>query len=122
MADIAHVVGVDLQIGPTGDLATIDGDGWTQQRILRRLLTNQGAYIWQLTYGGGLPGMVGATVSAQQVAAVIRQQIGLESAVASNPEPQVVVQSDQIGNVFATVAYQDAQTGSPQILTVPRTG
>lgn len=120
MADIAHFIGSDLTIGPTGDLGVVDLADWTQQRILRRLLTNVGGYIWQLTYGAGLPAMVGATVSAQQIAAVIRRQIGLETAVSKYPEPKVVLQIDQTETVFATVTYQDAQTGISQTFNVPR--
>ena len=121
MADIAHLVGSDLSVGPTGDLATVDLTDWTQQRVLRRLLTNAGGYIWQLDYGAGLPAMVGATVSAQQIAAIIRRQIGLETAVASYPEPKVVLEVDQNETVFATVTYDDLQTGTSQIFSVPRT-
>ena len=122
MADIAHLIGSDLTIGPTGDLAVIDLDSWTRQRILRRLLTSPGDYIWQMTYGAGLASMVGSVVSAQQVAALIRSQIGMETAVASQPEPRVALQADQTGNVFATVSYQDALTGNSQTLDVPRIG
>ena len=120
MADINHVVGSDLSVGRTGDLAVVDQNVWTQQRVLRRLLTNPGGYIWQLTYGAGLPGMIGKTVSAQQIAAIIRRQIGLEAAVSQQPEPRVVLQSGAVGNVFATITYQDAQTGASQTLNVPR--
>ena len=121
MADLAHVVGSDLSVGPTGDLGTVDQDNWTQQRIIRRLLTNQGDYIWQLAYGAGLPGMVGSTISVQQLAAIIRQQLGLETAVATQPEPSVELQGDQTGNIIASVSYKDALTGTSQTLTVPRT-
>ena len=118
MADLAHVFGTDLVIGPTGDLATVDLAVWTQQRILRRLLTNAGGYIWQLNYGAGLPAMVGATVSAQQIAAIIRRQIGMEAAVSKYPEPKILVQVDEPATVFATVTYQDAQTGTSQTFNV----
>ena len=120
MADIAHVVGCDLTIGPTGDLATVAQDTWTQQRILRRLLTNPGGYIWQLSYGAGLPGMVGASLSGQRLVAIMRQQVGLETAVAVQPEPQITLQTDPTGNAFATVVYEDARSGSVQTITVPR--
>ena len=122
MADIAHIVGNDLSIGLTGDLAVVDLADWTQQRILRRLITNPGGYIWQLNYGGGLPGMVGSTVSAQQTAAIIRKQMALEAAVATQPEPTVTVLAGENNEVFATVSYQDAQTGTSQTLLVPGTG
>ena len=121
MADIAHFVGSDLSVGPTGDLVVADLADWTRQRILRRLLTNAGGYIWQLSYGAGLPGMVGMTVSAQQVAAIIRKQLGLEAGVSAQPEPTVTIQTGQPGTVFATVAYYDAPTGISQILTIPGT-
>ena len=119
MADIAHVIGCDLTISSTGDLSLVDTSLWTQQRVLRRLITNAGDYIWQLSYGGGLAAMVGATISAQQAAAIIRKQMSLEAAISSLPEPRVVIQSDQGTTVFATVSYQDAQTGTSQTLNVP---
>ena len=119
MADIAHVIGCDLTISSTGDLAIVGSSLWTQQRVLRRLITNQGDYIWQLSYGGGLAAMVGTTVSAQQTAAIIRKQMSLEAAVSQLPEPTVAVQSDQNTTVFATVSYTDAQTGTSQTLIVP---
>ncbi len=122
MADIAHVIGSDLMVSPTGDLAIVDLSDWTQQRVLRRLLTNPGGYIWQLSYGAGLPVMVGTTVSAQQIKAIIRRQMILETAVSQQPEPVVVMQGGQPGTVFATVSYNDAQTGVSQILNVPGTG
>lgn len=121
MADIAHVVGSDLTVGPTGDLATVDLSDWTQQRILRRLLTNAGGYIWQLPYGAGLPAMVGSTVSAQQIAAKIRKQMSLETAVSRQPEPRIAIQSNQPGIVFATISYNDVLTGTSQTLNIPRT-
>ena len=119
MADIAHVVGSDLMVGPTGDLAVVDLSDWTQQRVLRRLLTNTGGYIWQLTYGAGLPSLVGTTVSAQQITAIIRRQMSLETAVSQQPEPTVVLQGGQPGTVFATVSYRDGQTGVAQTLSIP---
>ena len=119
MADLAHVTGSDLTISATGDLAIVDSSSWTQQRVLRRLITNPGDYIWQLTYGGGLATMVGTTVSAQQAAAIIRKQMSLEAAVSQLPEPKVVVQSDQNTTVFATVSYQDIQTEATQTLIIP---
>jgi len=122
MADIAHVIGSDLATGPTGDLAVVDSSDWTQQRILRRLLTNPGSYIWQLAYGAGLPVMLGTIISAQQVSATIRRQLSLEAAVSQQPEPSILVQSGQGGDVFATVSYGDAQTGTSQIINVPRAG
>ena len=119
MADLAHVVGQDLQLGPTGDLAVVDGDAETQQRVLHRLLTSAGTYIWQLPYGAGLPALVGSVASQQQIAAIIRAQMGLEASVASSPEPQVTLASGGVGEISATITYTDNDSALVQTLTLP---
>ena len=119
MADVAHVMGQDLQLGSTGDLTVVDGDMETQQRILHRLLTSMGTYIWQLSYGAGLPALVGSVASRQQIAAIIRAQMAYEASVASSPEPQVVLTSGTITEVSATITYPDSISGRLQTLTLP---
>ena len=119
MADLAHVIGGDLQLGPSGDLAIVRDDDQTQQRVLHRLLTSPGSYIWQLSYGAGLPGLVGTVASTQQIAAIIRAQMGYEASVAATPEPLVILTGGQIGEVSATISYTDATSGLIQILTLP---
>ena len=119
MADVAHVMGQDLQLDATGDLAMVDGDAETQQRVLHRLLTSMGTYIWQLSYGAGLPALVGSVASQQQIAAIIRAQMAYEASVASSPEPQVVLTSGTLTEVSATITYTDSVSGRTQILTLP---
>lgn len=119
MADIAHVWGQDLQLGPTGDLATVADDNETQQRILHRLLTNVGDYIWQLAYGAGLPAMVGQTVNGPAIAAIVRQQLLLEITVAVSPEPSITATYTTDGTVTLSIVYADAATGATQVLTLP---
>lgn len=119
MADISHVVGLDLALGPTGDLAVVSNPSLGQQRVLRRLLTNPGDYIWNLTYGAGLPGMVGRPTNPTAIQGLILSQMFRESAVAQSPVPQVTVSSDNDGTVYAYVQYSDADTGQTQVLTVP---
>ena len=119
MADVAHVGGQDLQLGPTGDLALVDGSDETQQRVLHRLLTSAGTYIWQLSYGAGLPALVGSVASRQQIAAIIRAQMAYEPSVALSPEPQAIVTSADVAEVTATITYTDNETGSIQTLTLP---
>lgn len=119
MADVAHIIGQDLQLGPTGDLAVVDGSAETQQRILHRLLTSAGTYIWQLSYGAGLPALVGSVASLQQIAAIIRAQMAYEPAVALSPEPQVMLTDVAPTEVNATITYTDAESGSMQTLTLP---
>lgn len=119
MADLSHLRGSDLQIGPTGDLAIATGATETQQRILRRLLTNAGDYIWQLAYGGGLPAMVGKTVDGQAIAAIVRAQCLAETAIAPTPEPVVTATATPDGTVTVSVQYTDATTGTAQLLSFP---
>lgn len=118
MTDLAHIVGSDLQLSPSGDLAIISGDDQTQQRLLHRLLTSAGTYIWQLSYGAGLPSLIGSVASQQQITAIIRAQMRLEAAVLAIPEPSVVLTSGQIGEVSATISYTDAVSGNEQILAL----
>jgi hypothetical protein len=93
MSDIDHVFGSDLAVTVSGDLAAVSGSTLGQQRVLRRLLTNAGDYIWKLTYGAGLPSVIGMPVDAAAVTGLVRSQIFLESAVAQTPTPVIDVQA-----------------------------
>jgi len=117
MPDIWHQWGSDLMVGPTGDLASVAGALLGRQRVLRRLLTNPGDYIWQLGYGAGLAQFVGRPANALQIRAVIRSQIFQETAVARMPEPVVEVASDDTGAVYVDIRYVDAVTGETQVLS-----
>jgi hypothetical protein len=119
MTDIYHQFGSDLQISPTGDLAPADGATLTQQRILRRLLTNQGDYIWQLKYGGGLASFIGDPVKQNAILGVVIGQLSQEATVANNPAPTVTLATDQNGGVFLTIQYVYLPTGTTQVLSVP---
>jgi phage baseplate assembly protein W len=122
MQDLAQTWGDDLQIGSTGDLALASAAQLGQQRVLRRLLTNPGDYIWHTEYGAGLARFVGQPASAAGIASVIRGQIFQESFVARTPEPVIDVQSDNAGNLFVHLRYVDADSGSTQVLSFSVTG
>lgn len=117
MADLSHNFGGDLASAANGDLATVSGTTLGQQRVLRRLLTNPGDYIWHPTYGAGLAQFVGQPVNALQITAVIRSQIFKEAAVARQPEPVITVLGQDDGSVFVEIRYVDASSGQTQILT-----
>jgi hypothetical protein len=106
MSDINHTFGGDFAATPSGDLAAVSGSALGQQRVLRRLLTNAGDYIWQLTYGAGLPSMIGLPVDAGVIAGIVRSQIFLESAVAQTPTPVIDVQA-QGSIVSLQITYSD---------------
>lgn len=121
MSDLFHQFGSDLVIAPTGDLATVSADALGQQRVLRRLLTNPGDYIWNLDYGAGLAGFIGEPGNVLRIRAVIRSQIFKETAVVRSPEPTIDVQLAPDGSattVYASVAYVDAATGQTQALSL----
>ncbi len=122
MPGISHQIGSDLSFGPTGDFALADGPDLGKQRVLRRLLTNAGDYIWNLDYGAGLPALVGQPANAPAITGRIRGQMLLEAAVARTPPPSVTVSAGTDGTVFAVVRYADAATGATQVLTAPLNG
>jgi phage baseplate assembly protein W len=117
MSDLALQIGGDLAVGPTGDLALADGALLTQQRVLRRLLTNPGDYIWQLDYGAGLGRFVGQPGAPAAIAGVMRAQLLKEAAVAPSPPPAVTVEAGSDGTVDATLTYTDAATGQSSTLS-----
>jgi hypothetical protein len=73
VADISHIPGNDLLVDATGDIATSDGSQLGQERVLRRLFTNPGAYIWHLQYGAGLARFLGRPMAAARIRAVIQE-------------------------------------------------
>lgn len=116
MNDLYHYFGGDLNASATGDLQPVDGTTRGQQRILRRLLTNPGDYIWHPDYGAGLPSYVGAVIDTAEIQALIRGQMLLEDSVASTPEPVVTVQ-EIAGGMTVNIQYTDADSKTPQALS-----
>jgi len=117
MADLALLFGGDLAVGPTGDIALVDNADLTQQRVIRRLLTNAGDYIWQLGYGAGLAQFVGQPGAPAVIAGVVRAQMLREAAVSTKPAPSVAVDAADDGSVNLTIKYADAQTGGAGTLS-----
>ena len=116
MADLAHLWGGDLSWSSTGDLAVVDTPSVTQQRVLRRLLTVPGDYIWSMTYGAGLAGFVGQPGIANAITATVRAQVLRETAVAPTPAPAIQVAPDQVGNLYIQVTYTDAALGTSETI------
>jgi hypothetical protein len=117
--DVYHYFGNDIVTSPTGDLQTVDGITKSQQRILRRLLTNPGTYIFHPTYGAGLPRYIGqalTTAKFQEIKGLIISQIFLEESVAKTPPPVITLSSNQTF-LNCTIQYTDAATLLPQILS-----
>lgn len=104
MADVSHQIGNDLTFTNTGDLSVSTGIQESQERVLRRLLTAVNAYIWQASYGGGVPEFVGSVNSADQIYSVVYSQMLLENSVEQSPPPSVTVTPISTG-VFVYVSY-----------------
>ncbi len=121
LTDIYHYVNNDLSASATGDLQTATGTTRTQQRILRRLLTNPGDYIWEPDYGAGLPRYVGSVIDEREIAALIRGQVLLEDAVAATPEPTVTVTAIR-GGISIDIQYTDSDSNSTATLSFNVTG
>lgn len=91
LTDLHHLHGFDLALDATGDLAPATGSIRSQQRLLRRLLTNAGEYLFHLDYGAGLPAEIGEVVNVKKIRALIQSQLGQEEGIASNPAPEIDV-------------------------------
>jgi hypothetical protein len=120
MYDLFHVWGDDLAVGSTGDLAVSTGSDTVSQRVCRRLLTNPGDYLWNLDYGGGLAQFVGTPANSAGIEAVVRTQLGLETAVPTTPSPEVNVRVADAANgyVVASITYADPSSMMPVQLNV----
>lgn len=114
LADLDQYIGADIAASATGDIQTATGTLRGQQRVLRRLLTNPGDYIFHPEYGAGLPGYVGQTADIPKITALVRGQMLLEDAVAKSPAPVITVvpiPGADGGGFSITVKYADAPSG-----------
>lgn len=122
MTDVSHRWGGDLEVSPTGDIRVCNGDEVTTQRIIRRLLTGPGEYIWQLPYGAGLGRLVGGPADAQRIQAIVAGQLRLEAAVAADPRPSIHVvpaSAGTPGTIIVEIKYRNAQSGQDQTAILP---
>lgn len=112
MSDLSHYIGGDLALSATGDLALSSGTLEGQQRILRRLLTNAGDYLWQLDYGAGVSQEIGKTLDAGRLRALIREQLFNEAIVSHQPDPVILISPIDHG-ISVRIQYVDAEVQQP---------
>ncbi|MDB6104063.1 MAG: phage tail protein [Gammaproteobacteria bacterium] len=121
LSDLFQYWGNDLTLSNTQDLLLVSDTVMGQQRVLRRLLTNPGDYLFQPDYGAGLPQYIGQTADIAKITALIRSQILLEAVVSTDPAPVITVtnaaNSTDASAIAVTIAYMDAPTGLPQTLS-----
>jgi hypothetical protein len=118
MPDIDHTFGGDLSISANGDLLTADSVVLSEERVLRRLLTNPGDYIWQPNYGAGLPQKVGDPFDLSTINAIVTGQMFLEATVARDPQPDIEVDSFPNG-MFVDIEYTEQDSGLSVTLSFP---
>jgi hypothetical protein len=116
MADTGHYFGGDLQLSATGDLLAVESILESNQRVLRRLLTNAGDYIWQLAYGAGLPKRIGSTINISETNSLVASQMFLEQSVVQNPAPQIATTPIANG-LEIDITYVEQDSGAPQTLS-----
>jgi hypothetical protein len=90
-------------VGPSGDLLTAPQAAEVNNRVIRRLLTNPGEYIWHSEYGGAVGRYVGEPFSPGIIEGTILSQLQLEYLVASNPSPEVRMTKSS-PNTFSTTS------------------
>lgn len=116
MSELNHYFGGDISVNNTGDLLSVAGTTRSQQRLLRRLLTNPGAYIFHPDYGAGLPAKVGDTLDMPKLRALIRGQVQLEDSISKTPEAVISLSAIPNG-VTVNIKYADVLTGSSATLS-----
>ena len=83
--------GGDLEVGSGGDIGVASIEDSLQQRVIRRLLTNLGDYIWHTEYGAGVGSYVGMPYSPGLIEGLILNQLHYEDYIAGSPPPTVQV-------------------------------
>ena len=119
LSDIYLNQGTDFTLSATNDLLLADGSTLSQQRIVRRLVTNPLDYIWAPTYGAGLPNYVGQPITVDNfdnIKSLITSQIFLESTVNQTPPPEILLQTIQFG-LFCQINYTLSPSLQPIVVT-----
>ena len=116
-AGISHNFGADITVSASGDILTTSAIPLETQRLLRRLMTNPGAYVFHREYGAGLGRFVGKPTKPVDIRAVILSQMVLEASVDQSSAPTInVVVNPAGGNVFVSIKFVYAPTGAASSL------
>jgi hypothetical protein len=108
--------GDDLSVGSSGDINVAPASIEVQQRLIRRLLTNPGDYVWHVEYGAGLGNYVGQQYSPNLIEGAVLNQIQLEPLIAATPAPLVRTELSRTGpfsTISLSVQYQVSGASAP---------
>lgn len=117
--EIYQEFGNDVQLTAAGDLRTVVGTQLADQRIIRRLLTNALDYIWQPTYGAGLPEFIGELDTPaiyEKIKGLITSQMLAESAVSQSPAP-VITLTGLPSALSGTITYTEKLTNTQVVVS-----
>lgn len=123
LVDLDQVWGQDILTSNTGDLHTVSDATRSQQRVIRRLLTNPldangpPDYAMHPDYGAGLARYVGQNVDLAKMLALIRGQMLLEDSVAKTPQPQITLTQPDPTTLSVYIRYTIASSGAPATLS-----
>jgi hypothetical protein len=120
MSDAYHIYNSDLVPSANGDLLTVDSLLESEQRVLRRLMTNPQDYIWQPTYGAGLPAKIGDPFDVATIESIVQSQMFIEDSVVRDPPPDVEVASFPNG-MYVDISYTEADSDQDAVLSFPVT-
>jgi len=118
MSDVSHEVGGDFTLDSGGNLVTVSGSSEGMQRILRRLCTNPDDYVWNSSYGAGLPAMIGDVGDVQNIQAIVSSQMALECDVDLSSSISVNVSEDEKGGFYCQIQYVSVADGGAQSVAV----
>jgi hypothetical protein len=113
--------GEDLSVGVSGDIGVALVQAEVQQRLVRRLLTNPGEYVWHVDYGAGLGSYVGERYSPGFIEGAVLNELQLEALVAGTPAPMVQTNLSVTGpfsTISVAIQYQVAGTSTPDFITL----
>lgn len=105
----------DLTLGSGGDILAAPVEVEINQRVIRRLLTTPGDYVWQPTYGAGLGTFVGAPFFPDVVKDIILSQLGQETLIQSSPTPSVTIAgpiSSAVSTTSVTIDFKVNGSGT----------
>lgn len=115
------VYGNDLLLNGVGDLQVANGINLSEQRVIRRLLTNPGDYPFVPAYGAGLPAYVGEPLTPDLydlIQSTTLSNIFLETSVSQDPAPVVLFQTVQQG-ILMQINYTVAPLQIPIVINFP---
>ena len=116
MEGVYHYWGNDIGISSAGGLQKATGSARSHQRVLRRLMTAPGTYIFHPEYGGGLGSWVGGKIQIPKLKATIMEQLYLEESVSRTPVP-VIEMTQNFRTLHVRITYVESDTNTQTALS-----